>query len=233
MTTARQICTRALQLDGIIAANEAGDAADLDFCLGVLNDMWEAWGLNRNNILTTTVETFPLVLNQASYTIGVGQNFNTTLPISIEESSFIRYQTVDYSLTEIDEETYSLIPYKVTGGIPETYYYSRDVSVGTLFLYPVPQSGQTIELHSVKPFTAFSALDVNYLLAPGYKNTLQYSLAEAIAPAFERDPPKFVAVEAIKSRKSLKRSNVVVPILEIDQVPVNTGTDWNTWRSYP
>lgn len=230
MTTAREICTDALRLDGIIAANEPGDAADLDLCLRRLNGMLSSWSINRNNILSTVLETFPLVLNQASYTIGVGGNFNTAVPIKVEEATFIRYQTVDYILKSIDEDQYSSIPYKGNGGIPYAFWFDRSPTLATIYFYPIPQSGQVLNLHSVKPFTAFANLDTVYTFAPGYEETMAYCLAERIAPAFEREVPKFVVVEAMKLRKSLKRSNVNIPTMDISFIPAGIIQDPIDWR---
>jgi hypothetical protein len=230
MTTARDICTDALRLDGVIAANEPGDAADLDLCLRRLNGMLSAWSINRNNILATVIETFPLVNNQVSYTIGVGGNFNTANPIKVEESSFVRYQSVDYILRSIDEDQYSSIPYKLNGGIPYAFWFDRAPLLSTLYFYPIPQTGQTIELHSVKPFTSFANLDTIYNFAPGYEEAMSYSLAERIAPAFEREVPKFVVVEAVKLRRALKRSNVNIPTLDITSVPAGITQDPLDWR---
>lgn len=230
MTTARDICTDALRLDGIIAANEAGEPGDLALCLRRLNGMLSSWSLNRNNMLATVIESFPLILNQASYTIGTSGDFNTALPIKVEESSFIRYQTVDYALKSIDEDGYSLIPFKNNGGIPYQFWFDRGTTLATIYFYPVPQADQVLQMHSIKPFTSFADLDTVYNFAPGYEETMTYSLAERIAPAFEREVPKFVLVEAIKLRKSLKRSNVVVPTMDLTSVPANVVSEPFDWR---
>lgn len=230
MTTARDIIVGALELDGIIAAGEAGSDDDLDLCLRRLNAMVSAWTLNPNNFLASTIETFPLVMNQATYTIGVGGDFNTALPVAMLESSFVRYQTVDYPLRRITEDEYSLIPYKLDGGIPVVYWFDRGTTLASVSFYPVPQSAQVLHLHSYKPSSSFADLDTDYALAPGYEETMTYSLAERIAPAFERDPPKFVLVEAMRLRKSLKRSNVVVPVMSLDFVPANFITPPVDWR---
>lgn len=229
-TTARAIVTRALRLLKVIAANEAGSAADLDVGFTALNDMLDSWSINRNNLLATVIETFPLVNGQANYTIGTGGNFNTALPMKVEESSFIRYQSVDYPLRSINEDTYSQIPYKATGGIPEVFWFEPSETLAQLYFYPVPQSGQTIELHSLKPMASFSGLDVTYVLPPGYKEALQFSLAEMLAPEFETEAPKFVIAKAMMLRRSLQRQNTVVPEMTIDHVPAPTNEAFWDWR---
>lgn len=230
MTTAREICTDALRLDGIIAANEAGEPGDLALCLRRLNGMLNSWSLNRSNILASVLETFPLVDGQASYTIGTGGNFDTTVPIKVEEASFVRYQEVDYAQKSISEDEYAQIPFKGNGGIPYVFWYERNPTLATLHFYPVPLVDQVFHMRSVKPFASFAGLDTVYDFAPGYEETMTYSLAERIAPAFEREVPKFVVVEAIKLRKSLKRSNAVIPTMDIAFVPANIVQAPFDWR---
>lgn len=229
-TTARAIITRALRLLKVIAANEPGDAADLDVGLNSLNDMLDSWSINRNNLLATVIETFPLVNGQASYTIGTGGNFNTTVPNKVEESSFVRYQSVDYPLRSITEDTYSQIPYKSSGGIPEVFWFDPSATLATLYFYPVPQSSQTIELHSLKPMAAFTGLDVSYTLPAGYKEALTFSLAEAIASEFESEAPKYVILKAMTLRRSLQRQNTVIPDMSVDHVPAPTNEAFWDWR---
>jgi hypothetical protein len=229
-TTARAIITRALRLLKVIAANESGDAADLDVGFNSLNDMLDSWSINRNNLLATVIETFPLVNNQASYTIGTGGDFNTTLPMKVEESSYISYQGVDYPLRSVTQDTYSQIPFKTNGGIPEVFWFDPSATLATIYFYPVPQTLQSIQMHSLKPMTAFTSLDASYTLPPGYKEALQFSLAEALASEFETEAPKFVILKAMTLRRSLQRKNVVVPDMTIDQVPAPQNTTFFDWR---
>lgn len=229
-TTARAIINRSLRLLKVIAANESGAAADLDTGLLALNDMLDSWGISRNNVFSTVIETFPLVLNQATYTIGVAGNFNTINPISMEESSFVRYQSVDYALKKIDEDQYSQIPYKLNGGIPYCFWFNPGVTTSTISFYPVPQSSQTLELHSIKPFTAFAGLDTNYVLPPGYKEALTFNLAVGIATEFETEAPKTVILKAMNLKKAMKRQNVVVPTMDISFIPAPILADPFDWR---
>lgn len=231
-TTARAIINRALRLLKVIAANESGSAADLDTGLLALNDMLDSMAIARNNILSTVIEQFPLISGQAAYTIGVGGDFNTAIPTTMEQSSYIRFQNVDFPLAPIDEDTYSLIPYKTTGGIPMTYWFDRNVSLATVTFFPVPQQQQTLFLHTTKQFTAFAGLDTAYVMGPGYKEMLQFNLAVNLATEFETEAPKTVLIKAMNLKRVLKRSNVVVPVMEL-HVPANTGPGWNTWQSFP
>lgn len=219
MTTARSIITRALRLDRIIAANESGDSADLDAGLTALNGMLGSWSLERNAVLATVKETFSAT-GATSYTIGTGGNFNTIAPISIP---IIEYSLngVDYELVEWTEQQYASIGIKNQAGTPQGYFYSRGAVLGTIYIADVAASG-SFKLHSVKAITEFSGLDVAYDLAPGYLNALAYNLAVDLAPEFEAEAPKTVLVKAMNYKRTLKRSNAEIPVMDLGEVARKT-----------
>lgn len=219
MTTAREIITRALRLDKIIAANEAGSAEDLDVGLTALNGLVDAWSNERNTILATVKETFNAT-GATSYTIGSGGNFNTVTPISIP---IIEYSLngVDYPMVEWTEEQYASVGIKNQAGTPQGYFYARGVPLGTIYIADVAASG-SFKLHSLKAITSFSGLDTSYNLAPGYLNALVYNLAVDLAPEFEGDPSKTVLVKAMNYKRTMKRSNAVVPVLDLGFVARKT-----------
>lgn len=214
---AREIVTRALRLIKVIAANEAGDASDLDIGLTSLNDMLGSWSIERNFVLATTIESFPAT-GALSYTIGPGGNFSTVAPISIP---IVEYTVngLDYLLTEWTEQQYASIGQKSEVGQPVGYWFVKGAPLAKIYFAPAPGSG-SFKLHSVKQITEFSGLDVDYDLAPGYQNALTYSLAVDLADEFETEAPKTVILRAMNLKRSLKRSNAVVPVLDAG-VPLN------------
>lgn len=231
LTTAREIITEALMLIKVIAASEEGDAADMATGLRNLNTLTDSWSIKRNFIYAEAVETFDLVAAQAVYTIGplaTAGNFATAVPFEVLESTFVRVSQLDYPLRSLTEEQYSSIGLKTSQGIPQVFLFTKHPTLATLALYPVPLADQEIELHSLKPLTVFPALDTATTLMPGYTEALQFTLAERLAPKFETDASKFVIAEAMKLRKALARSNVVVPTLRLDSVPatVTSGDPW-------
>ena len=214
---AREVITRALRLIKVIAANESGDAADLDVGLTALNDMLGSWSIERNFVLATVIETFPAT-GALSYTIGSGGNFSTVAPISIP---IVEYSVngLDYLLTEWTEQQYASIGQKSEIGQPVGYWFVKGAPLAKIYFAPAPGSG-SFKLHSVKQITEFSGLDVDYDLAPGYQNALTYSLAVDLADEFETEAPKTVILRAMNLKRSLKRSNAVVPVLDAG-VPLN------------
>lgn len=215
--TARTIITRALRLIKVIAANESGDAADLDVGLTALNDMLGSWSLERNAVLATVIETFNAT-GALSYTIGPGGNLNTVVPISVP---IVEYTVngLDYPLTEWTEQQYASIGQKSEIGQPVGYWFVKSPTLAKLYFAPAPSTG-SFKIHSIKAITAFSGLDTSYDLAPGYQDALVYCLAVNLAGEFEAEAPKTVILKAMNLKRTLKRSNAVVPVLDAG-VPLN------------
>lgn len=227
-TTARDITTKALRLLKVIAANEAGDAADLDVCLRSLNEMLDSLSLEPNAILSTVVETFtPTGLLE--YSIGPTGNFVTaSVPTSLPILVYT-LNGVDYTVEPINEDQYAQIPVKATAGLPLYYWFNKGTTLAYLDLWPAPSRG-TLTLHSLKPMAAFADLDTVTVMAPGYMNMLAYNLACDVAPMFDADPSKTVILKAMNYKRTLKRSNVVVPIMDISQVPTGDNWGYSNWR---
>ena len=83
MATARDMIDSALRLTGVKAPGETatnGEAAD---ALEVWNDLLDALALENLMLYGNENETFNLVANQQSYTIGPSGNFNTKRPVEI------------------------------------------------------------------------------------------------------------------------------------------------------
>jgi hypothetical protein len=214
---ARQVITRALRLLKVIAANEAGDAADLDVGLIALNEMIGSWSLERNLVLASVIETFPAT-GALSYTIGIGGNFNTAAPISLPIVEYT-LNGVDYPMIEWTEEQYASIGIKSLTGQALGYWFVKGAPLAKMYVANVPGSG-SFKLHSIKEMTEFADLDTDYDLAPGYVNALTFSLAVDMAPEFEAEASKTVLLRSMNLKRSLKRSNAVVPVMD-SGVPLN------------
>lgn len=214
--TAREVTDRALRLLRLYGAGETISADDSDTALNALNDMLDGWSTNKQFILASTIETFPLTAGQSTYTIGAGQDFDTTRPLRVLDASFVRLNDVDYQLTNITEEQYAGIAYKPSSGIPQWVYYDPTVPDGSISLFWVPYSGMTLHLYSWKALTEFPDLDTVVEMGEGYKRALSYSLAEEVASEFDVDVPQQVARIAATARKQVKRLNHVPPVLKLN-----------------
>jgi hypothetical protein len=121
------------------------------------------------------------------YTIGTGQTFNTTRPVTIT-AAYIRRGDVDYQLDLIDGVSYAHLFDKTETGIGEALYYDANYPTAKIRFWPVPDAGDTLTLHTRKALTQFSSLDTTFTMPPEYLSFLKYNAAVWIAPEYEFEP---------------------------------------------
>jgi hypothetical protein len=220
--TARATIQGALKLIGVLDPAETMSPEDADDGLIMLNNIVDAWNVERLNIYTITevVATFA----GASATIGPAMTIATARPMRIE-SAFYRDGGLDTDLRVIEKQEYDSIPDKSSTGSPTVIFYDRNSPTGTVYVHPVPTSTE-YHISVQSQLTAFTDLDDLHTLPQGYQKALMYTLAPEMALLHQRTVPPLVEKIAANCRRSLKRNNVVVPILDA-VMPSNNASGWN------
>ena len=216
-TTAQTIINGALRLlqvastDVTITADEANDA------LESLNQMIDGWSNESLMLYHVQLEQFTCTPGLNPHTIGVGGNFNTSVPIHIEAST-VSVGGIDYPVIQIDYDDYAVIKLKtLQNTYPEYMYFDRNTPVlGNLYMYPVPSTASTINLYSRKQLTTFTSLTDTMQLPVGYVRALKYSLAVELAPEYQVSAGADVIQLAISAKANLKRTNRRPLTLQID-----------------
>ena len=208
MTTALQIIDRAYSLIGFKAAGEPLSGDDATYALDALNSMIDGW--NTQSMFIASVQTVIATVSTESATIGTGLTFNTERPVSIEDGAFSRLNGVDYPMTEINRAQYADISLKtVSSTFPQYFYYDP---AGVVYFYPVP-SAVSVHLPVSVDLAEFVDTGTEYTLHKGYRKALEYSLAEELAPGV-KELSSMVVRTAANARRAIRRSNVVVPVLD-------------------
>lgn len=212
MTKALDIIERAYSLLGFKAAGEPLSGDDAEYALNALNSMVDGWN-TQINFLTAITDVVATV-SGISATVGTGQTFNTTRPTFIADGAFARLNGVDYTMEQISREQYNDIAVKtITSSFPQYFYYESDLSGPRVFFYPAPVAAVEIHLPCAQYLSEFADLATDYLVAPGYRKALEYSLAEELAPGVKPLDPLIVRT-AFNARRAIRRSNVNVPLLD-------------------
>lgn len=214
-TTAIDIIKRALRslnqlgIDEVPSTDMTSDAFDS------LNDMLAAWGNETLMIHYLTMENFPLVAGQRTYTLGTGGSFNTDRPVTIE-NAFIRWNNLDYPLQVVTSKQYDDIGLKATpSNIPYLMHINGTFPLMELDLFPVPDDGQAqIFIQSRKPFTKFTTLTQDVNLPEGYARALRYNLAIELCPEYGPPTPALIQL-AMSSKKWLRRTNFEPLIMDL------------------
>ena len=175
-------------------------------------------------IFTETQETFNLT-GAGSYTIGSGADFDTVRPWSINHM-FIRQGTTDYTIRPFSQENFNAIQDKDSVGIADYYYYDNNHPVGTIYIWPRPDTSYTVTISSVKPLVEFADLDTDYNIPAVYNKWLKNQLAIEWAVNFEKEASMTVQREAIKAKKNIVKYNTANNeyIMSVDNAMLSRGS---------
>lgn len=136
--TGNSLVTEARAVLGISATEEPLTAAELTEGLRALNMMLKAWQAEGVMCWTLTEGQLTLVASQASYSFASGGDF-TTVPLDMVDIR-IRRNSTDLQMTEMSREEYFALPNKTNTGYPTQWYYDRQRSSGTLYVWPAPDT---------------------------------------------------------------------------------------------
>jgi hypothetical protein len=159
--------------------------------------------------------TYTMPGGSGSFTIGPGGQLAAPRPArcdSIAASSGTYRGPVD--IVSAAEWATMLEPSGAPITIPIELYVDYGFPAVTLNLWPVPQSGGTIEVHSLQAFAAFAALTDPVALPPGYEAAIRYNLAVALLPEYPRseaDPS--LPAQAQNYKASLVQLNAATQML--------------------
>lgn len=228
--TAGALVKSAMRLGGAIAVGETPTSDELTDGLSALNDLLENWSTQNLAVYGNVVESFPTVVGQAVYTIGVGGNWNTARPVRINDNSYCTFQGVDFPIGRLGQDEYNLIALKTQQQpIIEKLLYVNDNPLGRITLWPVPSQIVTISLDSDRILTAAADTSTVMLLPPGYLLAMKNALWILMAPDYGRTIPDAVLSVAQSSFAAIKRANKVKRVARFDAALV--GDDPVTWQS--
>lgn len=223
MPTAADVVTSGLKLIGVLANGELPSFDDANQALQVFNDMIDSWNAERNAIYTTQSNDFLYVLNQQSYTLGTGGDFDIPRPARIDGMSTILLQApanpveIPLSMYSVDDWQNDVPVKKVTGNFPLIVYDTGDFPLRILNFWPIP----TEQINAVRIYSwqalAAQTLTAQVAFPPGYAEAIKYNLAIRLAAEFAVPPDKYsattVASMAILSLARIKTMNA--PSLEL------------------
>lgn len=226
-TTVSDIIRSAMRKIGVLASGEPLPADEGDDALVVFRQMVDSWANETLLIPVVGVVTFPLVLDQAEYTIGIypdalipDNHIETARPQKII-SAFLRDGTgTDYPQEIIAVQTYDSISRKSNASRPSRFYVRQGWPLDTILFESVPYDNETLHLSVIQPLTdllPIVGLTEEINLPPGYERSLTYNLCLELADEYGKQVTPLIATNAVESKKWLKRQNYRTITLKVDR----------------
>lgn len=181
--TASSLIEDARRKLGIHADEEPLAATELATGLRTLNRMLKEWQADNIAISYLTEGTLTLVASQASYSFGSGGDF-TTVPFEITQMR-IRRNSTDLEMVEMGRQEYFSLPNKDNTGYPAQWYYDRQRSGGTLYVWPAPDTtSSTLRFTYRRIVNDMDATTDDLDLPQEWYDAVVYNLAKKMMPEY-------------------------------------------------
>ena len=196
MTGADLALAVARELD-VVGGVDVLEAADQVYLLGVINRVLDDWSADWGPAYVNTISSFVLTPLLQPHTIGPSGATWTLAqrPVSIEAANVVSGTTRTPIDIIDDDEWMGLADPTVTATDPTALNYRPTHPNGSVYLYPVPGTANTVEILS-RGILAQLTLTSTAVLPPGYQSALVLTAAEACALHFHAIPPQAAAAKA-------------------------------------
>lgn len=185
--TGAQIIQRALQGIRVLGHGRPLHDRMASLALPYLQEIIDSWKIERLAIYTVVWQSFTLVANQATRTIGPsGQFVYTPVPRFLADAAAIPVgQTVESAVDVWDRDEYLRYPDKVqTDLLPRAVYMEPGAVNNTLNFIPVPTTAATLKLGIPTGVTGFADLSTEYTFPEGYHEAFRTELEYRVSDPF-------------------------------------------------
>jgi hypothetical protein len=200
---------------GALKMNEAPAASEIADALNDLNYILDQWSIESLMVLASIMENFPLTAGKYIYTIGYGQDFNTSKPSKIDNAFIQDALNVRYPCDIIDKGIYDTYEDSlISTARPTEIIYDpgptqQTSQMGIIYAYPIPDASivYTLFIGQQKPLTEFSGPTDTVIFQSAYYMALRYSLDEVLWPQYRDDGKPFPP--HLKGMKARAMGNIV------------------------
>jgi hypothetical protein len=208
---ALSIITAALRKLGVEAQGETVSAENSTFMLGELNRMVDSWCAQGRLIYSVGFSTYVIIASHQPHTIGpVGADWTCTVgrPVEILKPATLVLTSstpnIEIDLELLDDQGWGNVGIKtLTSSLPTKLYYSPDFPNGSVYLWPVPTTVNSVRLQTRNLISSFADLTTDYDLPFGYENALVCSLAETAMIAYPQPELQAVLVQQARDARAV------------------------------
>lgn len=232
--TGHSLILGVFRLLGITAQGESPTSPEIVEAFDRLNELLDAWAIDR--LLQRVVErsTYALVASQGTYTLGPTGTVPTpdwigAYPTTIDGVAWIipgSSPATEIPLSDLTLQAYQGIAQKdLTAAMPTAVMFDLTMPAATFTFWPVPDAVADVAVYAATSVVQFATLTTPYVMAPGYVRALRYALAMEIAAEYGATLTPEQMATARESLSAIKAVNVPMMDLALDAgLTPNTGS---------
>jgi hypothetical protein len=217
--TVQNAIRAALRKSNVVAQGQIPSGDELNDSTEELVRMLDSWDADHLNCFMTRLDTYSLVSQQQSYTIGIDPsgiltaNFHAPRPTKIVNANviFLTSPPIRKPLALLDNEDWSRKRLQQVYTIPAELYNDLQEPLSTLYFYPIPDSAYQIELYTWQQLTNYANLTDNIIVPPGYEDAIVTNLAVRLALEFGKRPTPELVTMASQAKALIQSKNSSPP----------------------
>lgn len=185
------IATSALEDLMVLDAGGAASTAQLDQARRAMNSVLENLSVEQLWVPEFLLQTFALSANVGTYTIGTGQTWNTTRPVSLETAVHINTLNgvpLETPIGVVNAAQWAAIQDRgESQNFIKSAFYDRGYPTGNVYVSPRPLGG-SIQLGTYVALDLFADNTTPVNLPNGYQRPLEKLLAMELATKYDMAP---------------------------------------------
>lgn len=223
--TALDLIKGSLRLIGAIETGETPEAEESADALVILNQLLESLSLSTQGVFNQNPQTFSLIANQSTYTIGTGGNFNTIAPVNILDAYTIQ-NGISYPIEIISQTRYDAIGNKTQQSTYPLYLlYQNTAPLGNIILWPTPSAAVSLVINISAQFVQIPLLSTVITTWPaGAARMMRYALAIDLAEEYGSPISQTLMMKYAEAKSDFMRANArPLPPMSFDGALTNHG----------
>ncbi len=236
--TFRDIVVDSMRELVILQPTEQPSAADAQWVLSKLVRLFDNWNAYRPAVFCQVFTPFTFIPSQGTYTIGpTGADLTMTIrPVTLDGVNVILDNVNPPVRNPINVRDWQWWQNQTVQTIRATFptdcYYKPDWPIGSISFWPIPTLAYQFELITRTLITEAITLNDVFSMPPGYRDAATLTLAESIAPSFERNVSADLSRMAREARARIFANNDFSGRLATKDAGMDTGASGMSTFNY-
>ena len=223
--TLTNLVNAALRKLGVLptGASLVAGAPQLTDALDTVNNLLDNWGADKLMAISVFINGYALQPNTGTYLIGPGQTFNVARPAAIEAAAVNLQNGITMPVRVLNAKEWADLPDRSAyAHLVEYLFYDRALTIGKVFVSPVPIVAANLELTTWLQISKFGDFTTDNPIQPGYARLLELATAIELAPEY---PAARVSDQLMKDYLEAMAAirNLNASLLGQDPVEVQAG----------